>query len=166
MSTPEDATPSAPSISQWSLGTGLRPSPLPGAQSLQALWRTRDHPVPSVVAALAFIGAFTPTPIAPTGLHKFYLGHPRWGVLYLLLGWTPIPRVACALEGMGYLIIALKQGALGTWLRPQDTTKLGIAAQTQAMAAAIRDLERLRQEGLITEQEFEHQRRQLLETDL
>jgi hypothetical protein len=34
------------------------------------------------------------------------------------------------------------------------------------MAAAIRDLERLRQEGLITEQEFEHQRRQLLETDL
>ena len=135
-----------------------------GAQSRQALWGTRDRPAPVVVAALAFIGAFTPTPIAPTGLHKFYLGRPRWGVLYLLLGWTPIPRVACALEGLGYLIIALNQGHLGGSLLPQGSTKSGIAAQTQAMVAAIRDLERLRQEGLITEQEFEQQRRQLLET--
>ena len=136
------------------------------AQSLQAFWSSREHPTPVVVATLAFIGAFTPTPIALTGLHQFYLGRPRWGVLYLLLGWTPIPRVACALEGLGYLIIALNQGPLGGPLLPQGSAKSEIAAQTQAMVAAIRDLERLRQEGLITEQEFEQQRRQLLETDL
>jgi TM2 domain-containing membrane protein YozV len=49
---------------------------------------------------LAFTGAIAPV----SGLHKFYLGQPGWGIAYLLLGWTPIPRVVSVLEGIWYLI--------------------------------------------------------------
>lgn len=52
----------------------------------------------TVAVALAIAGTVTPL----TGLHKFYLGQTRWGVLYLLLSWTPLPYVASALEGLWY----------------------------------------------------------------
>ena len=52
----------------------------------------------SVAAILAFSGTLT-----ISGLHKFYLGQPLWGVLYVLLSWTPIPKVASAIEGVWYL---------------------------------------------------------------
>ena len=54
-----------------------------------------------IAAILAFAGTFLPTPL--TGLHKFYVGQPWWGLLYMLLSWTPIPRVASAIEGVWYL---------------------------------------------------------------
>ncbi len=38
------------------------------------------------------------------GIHKFYLGQPLWGIIYLLLWQTPIPRVACAIDAVWYLI--------------------------------------------------------------
>ncbi|NES97358.1 MAG: TM2 domain-containing protein, partial [Desertifilum sp. SIO1I2] len=52
-----------------------------------------------IAALLAFSGTVMPI----CGLHKFYVGQPWWGVLYLLLSWTPIPRVASAIEGVWYL---------------------------------------------------------------
>jgi TM2 domain-containing membrane protein YozV len=58
-----------------------------------------------VAAALAFAGA-VPIPVLNgtiSGLHKFYLGQPRWGLVYLLLGLTPIPTVASLIEGAWYL---------------------------------------------------------------
>ncbi|MBU6230859.1 MAG: TM2 domain-containing protein [Cyanobacteria bacterium REEB459] len=110
--------------------------------------------------ALAWLGALAPGPIPLSGLHKFYLGQPVWGVVYLLLGWTQIPRVACAIEGF--------------WLlsRPSDAFKLEDKQHTDsrfeadrigALGVALRELDRLRQEGLISELEFEQKRRYLLE---
>jgi TM2 domain-containing membrane protein YozV len=52
----------------------------------------------SIAAILALSGTLT-----ISGLHKFYLGQPLWGLLYVLLSWTPIPKVACAIEGVWYL---------------------------------------------------------------
>ncbi|HAE05192.1 MAG TPA: hypothetical protein DCG18_00190, partial [Richelia sp.] len=52
----------------------------------------------SVAAILAFASILT-----VSGLHKFYLGQPLWGLLYVILSWTPIPRVASAIEGVWYL---------------------------------------------------------------
>ena len=52
-----------------------------------------------VAAILAFAGMLIPI----SGLHKFYLGQPLWGLVYLLLSWTPIPHVASAIEGFWYL---------------------------------------------------------------
>lgn len=108
-----------------------------------------------VAAALAVLGALSPVPL--TGLHKFYLGQPVWGVVYFLLWWTQIPRIACAVEGVWYLSHrdpAAAEPAVSSRIDP---------AQVRAIATAVRELDRLRQEGLITEQEFEQKRRALLD---
>lgn len=111
-----------------------------------------------IAAALAFAGALSPLPVPVSGLHKFYLRQPVWGGIYLLLGWTGIPRIACAVEGVW--LLSRSQRAVTT----VDTVHESVAAseQTQAIANALRELEKLRQEGLISEQEFEQNRRTLL----
>lgn len=37
------------------------------------------------------------------GAHKFYLGKPGWGILYLLFSWTFIPAIVGLIEGIVYL---------------------------------------------------------------
>jgi TM2 domain-containing membrane protein YozV len=117
-----------------------------------------------IAVALAFAGAIAPV----SGLHKFYLHQPVWGILYLLLSWTPIPRVASALEAVWYL----SQDAAefdqkfnaGVPSEPRifpnetlDPSRIG------AIADAVRQLDQLRSDGLISEYEFEQKRRQLLD---
>ncbi|MBN3895500.1 MAG: NINE protein [Nostoc sp. NOS(2021)] len=113
----------------------------------------------SVAAVLAFSGTLT-----ISGLHKFYLGQPLWGVLYVLLSWTPIPKVASAIEGVWYL--AQDEEAFD---RNFNLGKSGarnsqrVSNQVGAIADALRELDALRQDGLISEYEFEQKRRQLLD---
>ncbi|MBN3872236.1 MAG: NINE protein [Nostoc sp.] len=113
----------------------------------------------SVAAVLAFSGTLT-----ISGLHKFYLGQPLWGVLYVLLSWTPIPKVASAIEGVWYL--AQDEEAFD---RNFNLGKLGVKNSLRmsnhvgAIAEAMRELDALRQDGLISEYEFEQKRRQLLD---
>lgn len=38
------------------------------------------------------------------GIHKFYLGKPGMGLLYLLFSWTAIPAVIGFIEGVMYLL--------------------------------------------------------------
>lgn len=40
------------------------------------------------------------------GLHKFYLGRPGQGIIYLLLCWTFIPAVIGFIEGIIYLTMS------------------------------------------------------------
>jgi TM2 domain-containing membrane protein YozV len=120
---------------------------------------------------VAAILAFTGTLIPLSGLHKFYLGQPLWGLVYLLLSWTPIPHVACAIEGVWYLFqnedefarnfnynleLAIISSVPN---RPQAVEPTNVSA----IADAVRQLDCLRQDGLISEYEFEQKRRQLLE---
>lgn len=42
-----------------------------------------------------FLGGF--------GAHKFYLGKPMWGIVYLVLCWTYIPSIIAFIEGIIYL---------------------------------------------------------------
>ena len=37
------------------------------------------------------------------GFHKFYLGRPGWGVLYLIFCWTFIPSVIALIELIVYI---------------------------------------------------------------
>ena len=112
---------------------------------------------------LALIGAVSSFPLA--GIHKFYLGQPLWGVIYLVIGWqNPMARIACAIDIVIYLtqdpelfmnqfnnnVLAVKNQTL---ISPQ---------QISEVATAIRELEKLREDGLISEYEFEQKRRQLL----
>jgi len=108
-----------------------------------------------------------PWPIA--GLHKFYLGQPLWGGIYLLLWHTPIPRIACAIDAVWYLVqgeAAFEQQFNGLNLNTmrQNGTINGVnATPVSAIAESLRQLEQLRQEGLVSEYEFEQKRRQLID---
>lgn len=125
-----------------------------------------------IAALLAFISAI---PLLPSGLHKFYLGQPRWGAVYLLLSLTPVPKVASAIEGVWYLFQDKEEfdynfngglnSATSSAARSMPATAYpGVElAQVQAMAEALRQLDQLRQDGLISEYEFEQKRRQLLD---
>jgi TM2 domain-containing membrane protein YozV len=113
---------------------------------------------------MAFIGSILALPFPIAGIHKFYLGQPLWGIIYLLLWQTPIPRVACAIDAVWYLI--QDNQFLANYF-PTATAAATVPSlepkQVEAIGAALRELERLRQEGLISEYEFEEKRRQLLQ---
>lgn len=118
---------------------------------------------------LAALLALSGTVIPVSGLHKFYLGQPLWGILYLLLSWTPIPRVASAIEGVWYLTYSEEEfdrrfnGGMGLGLEKTAQEAIAVAQSVETIAEAVRQLERLRQEGLLSEYEFEQKRRQLLD---
>jgi len=38
------------------------------------------------------------------GAHKFYLGKPKTGLLYLAFCWTAIPAILGFIEGVSYLL--------------------------------------------------------------
>ena len=124
-----------------------------------------------LVAALAFLGALQPTPIPLAGIHKLYLGHYGWGIIYLFLGTTQVPRIACVAEGVWYLLggqLPKEWSRLGAILSrsisPATTGSNVIREETvAAVANSLREIERLRQEGPLSEHEFEQKRRSLLE---
>lgn len=119
-----------------------------------------------VAAILAFAGTLLPI----AGLHKFYLGQPLWGLLYVLLSWTPIPRVASAIEGVWYLFQDKNEFDRNFNLNREIATSSSIPkplpidlSYVSTIADALRQLDSLRQDGLISEYEFEQKRRQLLD---
>ncbi len=118
----------------------------------------------SIAIVLALAGAVLPV----AGFHKFYLGQPRWGVVYLLLSWTPIPHVAAAIESVWYLLQSEGQplGQLPALLAPTAgsvITPVNPVNPVNNALEGIRQLEQLRVDGLVTEYEFEQKRRQLLD---
>ncbi|NJO41492.1 MAG: NINE protein [Cyanobacteria bacterium CRU_2_1] len=124
-----------------------------------------------IAAILAFAGA---VPLLPSGLHKFYLGQPQWGIVYLLLSLTPIPKVASALEGLWYLFQEREEFdqhfnfpnslVAASSIAPSSPNSPVVHPQhIGAIADVLRELDQLRQDGLISEYEFEQKRRQLLD---
>jgi cytochrome c-type biogenesis protein CcmH/NrfG len=67
-----------------------------------------------------------------------------------------MPRVACAIEGLWLLTRPLEN------LEGNATSSLD-PTQVSALGTALRELDSLRQEGLISEAEFEQKRRHLLD---
>jgi TM2 domain-containing membrane protein YozV len=133
------------------------PHPNPMKQAIaQVLNKPKDR---KIAIGLALAGSVTPL----AGIHKFYVGQPVWGVVYFLLWSTPIPQIACAIEAVWYLLQDFdsfqEKFSLATTTTDQT---LAQAQQTTAIATALRELEKLRTEGLITEYEFEQKRRKLI----
>ncbi|AFY40335.1 hypothetical protein Lepto7376_4218 [[Leptolyngbya] sp. PCC 7376] len=126
----------------------------------QAIARLTSQPKDRKIAVgLALVGSVTPL----AGVHKFYVGQPVWGVVYFLLWSTPIPQIACAIEAVWFVLQDFDtfQEKFGLAAAKSNKT-FETAKQTEAIASALRELEKLRTEGLITEYEFEQKRRALL----
>ena len=117
------------------------------------------HKNRKIAVGLALISAITPIP----GLQKFYLGQPLWGIIYLLLWSSPMVRIACAIDAVWYVIQDLEQ--FDSQFNGIATGQFAIneVQKVSAIADALRELDSLRAEGLMTEYEFEQKRRQLLE---
>ena len=115
----------------------------------------------SVAAILALSGAVT-----ISGLHKFYLGQPLWGVIYVLLSWTPIPKVACAIEAVWYL--AQDEDTFDRNFNSGKTAQSAFKNKTSGigeLAEDLRKLDALREDGLISEYELEQKRRELVDNE-
>jgi TM2 domain-containing membrane protein YozV len=119
------------------------------------------------------------------GLHRFYLKEYGWGIIYLFFGlFTPIPWIAGVMEGVWYLVqdeaqfnqnfnqgvsadcIAVDGGAVevsSLGKAPAPTLVVRSVSPAVKTAEAVRELDRLRQEGLLSEYEFEQKRRQLID---
>ncbi|NEO26949.1 MAG: NINE protein [Kamptonema sp. SIO4C4] len=128
----------------------------------EKLWKQPKNQ--KVAILLALLGVITPI----AGLQKFYLRQPRWGLLYLLLFATPIPHIASVIDLFWYFF--LDQEKFQHRFNPEfpvttDETTSQPSANPEnidLIAQGLRQLEQLRQEGLLTEYEFEQKRRQLL----
>ncbi|WP_107667465.1 NINE protein [Cyanothece sp. BG0011] len=133
---------------------------------MEQLEKLLNHPKSRKVGIiLALVSTIVPWPIA--GVHKFYLGQPLWGVIYLLLWNTPIPTIACAIDAVWYFI----QGAdqfndqfNNLESDPHTVYKQHIEPlQVNVISEGLRELDKLREEGLVSDYEFEQKRRKLLD---
>ncbi|MBW4663010.1 MAG: NINE protein [Chroococcus sp. CMT-3BRIN-NPC107] len=114
-----------------------------------------------IAAVLALTGTISPI----AGWHKFYLGQPVWGLVYLLLSWTPIPRAASAIEGLWYLLQNEAEFDENFNQNGQKASSMIELApnNVKTISEALRQLDGLREDGLISEYEFEQKRRQMLD---
>ncbi|MEM8677377.1 MAG: NINE protein [Cyanobacteria bacterium P01_G01_bin.67] len=112
-----------------------------------------------IAVALALLGTILPI----SGVHKLYLGQPIWGMVYLMLWSTPVSRIAAAIDVVWYLVQDLEQFERQFNGNSRHSLNLNMSPQVKTIAEAMRELDRLRAEGLVTEHEFEQKRRQLLE---
>ena len=117
------------------------------------------HKQRKIAVGLALISAISPIP----GLQKFYLGQPLWGIIYLLLWSSPMVRIACAIDAVWYIVQDLEQFDYQFNGIATGQFAINEAQKVNAIAEAIRELDSLREDGLMTEYEFEQKRRQLLE---
>ncbi len=109
---------------------------------------------------LAFAGIVIPV----AGFHKFYLGQPLWGIVYLLLSWTPIPHIASAIDAVWYL--TQDSSRFDSNFNSTSSLLAPATISTHPMisiAESIRELDKLREDGLISEYEFEQKRRQWMD---
>ena len=72
-----------------------------------------------------------------------------------------IPRIASAIDAVWYVVQDLEQ--FERQFNGHSQYNLKTSPEVQAIAESMRELDRLREDGLVTEYEFEQKRRQLLE---
>jgi len=91
------------------------------------------------------------------GVHKFYLGQIGMGILYLLFCWTFIPAIVGLVEGILYLTMSDAD------FNARYNPGLVPAASTSDLVRELRDLDELRQSGILSEEEFQAKKRKLVD---
>ncbi|NUN65328.1 NINE protein [Pseudanabaena biceps] len=96
-----------------------------------------------------FLGAF--------GAHKFYLGQSGLGIVYLLFFWTGIPYLVAFIEFIMLLTMSDTE-----FNRRFNGGGNPAVASVRDSTAALGDLKRLYDDGIITAEEYEEKRKKLL----
>ncbi len=73
-----------------------------GGSSSSAAAISSQGPVSTKSKGLAIILALL---LGGLGAHKFYLGRPIWGIIYLLFCWTFVPTIVGFIEAIGYMLM-------------------------------------------------------------
>ncbi len=108
------------------------------------------------------------------GVHKFYLDRPGAGVAYLLFCWTLIPSLLGLIDGLSLAFMSNEafdaqynfryQLPNPAQAAPQQIAQsVVVEAPPVSVADELRKLRELVDEGVLTEAEFQDQKRRLLE---
>ncbi|MBN3962801.1 NINE protein [Nostoc sp. NMS8] len=106
----------------------------------------------STAILLCFFGGFL-------GIHKFYLGQNVAGILYLFLSWTFIPALIAFVEL--FVLITMSDIEFNTKYN-QGVINTGGAVSAKDATSALADLKNLFDSGVITAEEYEEKRQNLL----
>jgi TM2 domain-containing membrane protein YozV len=99
-----------------------------------------------------FLGAF--------GAHHFYLGNTARGLIYFLLFWTIIIPIIGLVEGI--IIITMPDADFDNKYNNGIRYNHSFNSSPVNVASELRELSRLKEEGIITQSEFEEQKKKLL----
>ncbi|WP_202925288.1 SHOCT domain-containing protein [Myxacorys almedinensis] len=105
------------------------------------------------------------------GLHKLYLGQRWWCLIYVAFALTgsKVAWIAGIFDAIFYLVQNPDEfdANFNNGVMPEAATSVGIFATSPTsvnrISETLRDLDQLREDGLISEYEFEQKRRKLLE---
>jgi TM2 domain-containing membrane protein YozV len=107
-----------------------------------------------VAALLAFF-------LGGIGIHKFYLGRTGAGILYALFFWTFIPGMIAFFESI--ILLFMPDSEFNFKFNGQFIAPSLSSGNPIQEALALEKLAELQAKGLITENEFEAKRRQILD---
>jgi TM2 domain-containing membrane protein YozV len=91
------------------------------------------------------------------GAHRFYLGQAGVGILYLLFFWTFIPAFVAFIEFIMLLVMSDNE-----FNRKFNGSDNQATASLRDSTAALGDLKKLYDNGVITAEEYEEKRKKLL----
>jgi TM2 domain-containing membrane protein YozV len=152
----------------------------------------RNQRIAAVLALTSLLPfAITGVPFLPlvATAHKVYLRQWRWALAYGAIAMMPIPWIAkmawtaSVIEGIWYLmqepeafdlnfnctddgamLVVQADGTIGSSVSSSGGSSIASpAAKVFDVTSAVRDLDQLRQDGLISEYEFEQKRRRLID---
>lgn len=86
------------------------PQSLQTNQQPQVIYVQQQQPQPQVQVPQSIKSKGTAAVLAillgGLGAHKFYLGQPGWGIIYLIFCWTFVPEALGIIEGIIYLTMS------------------------------------------------------------
>jgi TM2 domain-containing membrane protein YozV len=95
------------------------------------------------------------------GVHKFYLGQNVAGILYLLFFWTCIPSLIAFVEF--FILVLMSDTEFNTKYNQGIASTSGPISAKDA-TSALADLKNLFDSGIITAEEYEEKRQNLLKS--
>ena len=95
------------------------------------------------------------------GVHKFYLGQAGLGILYVLFSWTLIPGLVAFVEF--WILLFMSEEAFNRQFNPHLSRRDILSGTSAAdVTQALKELKNLYDAGIITPEEYEEKRRNLL----